>query len=311
MTSYLESVVGEQAQEAQVEIQAITQRITDMEQAVRAEFDRIVDDLVTPYENEIRLIEDITDIVGNVAQIVNAARVALCVASCGLPPGLGCIWGCLGQIVGEVIVNAAVQSCWFQREFLFPIINGSQFIRNLPTTIARLIHEQLQQAVPVGVRPLLGNIAALGPTRTTEADLDCDASIPPPEPTTRRELEGLAARHGSDRVGALIGLLIYLGAVRPSAGTSPGLAAALDRFLSENPNFTAADFTRLMRELPGRFPGSSTIEAEFDVIRSTLRREPARVPAQERTRRPDAEIFRQGPRSQSPPPQGDVRVLEF
>jgi hypothetical protein len=314
MTSYLEGVVGEQVDEVRVEVEAVRQRITDMEQGARAEYERIVDNLVGPYEEEIRVIEDVTNVVGDVAQIVNAARVAICVASCGLPPGLGCLWGCLGQIIGEVIINEIVQSCWFQREFLFPAVNTSSYIQQLPDKIARMIHGRLVEAMPAGLRPLLGTIETLPRTPLTPNDLDCDTSAPSPDASTRTTLETLAARHGAERVAALIGLLIHRGAVRPSATLSPELADKLDRFLAENRSVTADDLNRLRRELPGQFPGTSTVDVELTVIRNRVRGAlPGRgAPAQERRAPPRIDIFRQPPDTQPRRPSGSgVTIFEF
>jgi hypothetical protein len=329
MQAFVQQQFSEQMTAARTEIQPVIDTITDLETAARQQYEQLVEEAFKPYKDEIDFITEITNVIGDVSTIVNLARVAICLGSCGLPPGIGCLWGCVGQIIGNALISEMIESCWFQEDFLFNLFEDSAFINALPDRIATVVLDEIRDVLPESLRPLVGDLKTLPPSEGLSArDLECRGGGKEISVSDITDHNRFILKHGEDRVRALMELLVHRGVMEWSDHMWPDTIDMLDRFLTEHKDKKAEDFRKLIDQLPALDKGTTRLDLEMHNLGRILRGEVKIPPKQpdltprlpeERgpRRRTQPDIFkplpgeRRGPSDQPNQQQGGITVFEF
>lgn len=303
-------------------IEEIQADVRELEQTVEREFLDQLNAILQPYEEQLRLLHEVMDIVRRVGQVVNTIKWIARIASCGAPPALGCLWGLFGTVALEAIASRIAETCWFKREIIFPTLTAIPAIRDLPRNLAEYVLAQVRPLLPERIRPILGEAHAMSQEPDASSVGECTASdegrVPPEQQAIIDAARRLEREYGEEMIQVLIEILIQRGL----AGRRPTTLESLRRLEAILAEFrrdgVSLDDLRAYRQQSSRFfPTGQGLEEHLSELQTDLRRWRQGRTSREGPggrRRPEVEvtITRPGPEAPTPPRgQGGVTIFEF
>lgn len=243
LRSLIPDEINEQIEERVRDIRDLQSRL---ERSAVHNVEAMIREVVGPYEDEIRQLEEIQRVVSDIATIINLVRWGARVIACLSPPGWGCLW-LLGEAALDQALALLVETCWFQRH-ITPYIANTDFMRRIPNRIAQLIVEKARTVLPESVRDIFADVPTISATVRPE-DIDCnDDSEATRLNDERRAMYNMQRRLGEDRFRAL-------GDVARATGVGerePLSAAEVNRLTAaiETSGITAAQLRAYARQYP-------------------------------------------------------------
>ena len=110
------NVVDESKAEAVQQIEPVCCDVMAFKNKVEEEYQKH-DATITNFTQKIETLRQWTDILDDV---VTAVRVGVQIVSCGLPPGLGCLWGLVAQLGISASLNLLTRTDYFEEEIAKP-----------------------------------------------------------------------------------------------------------------------------------------------------------------------------------------------
>ena len=169
----LHLIPTEVSDELQDRVDQVTQLRDDLERRALDNIEGWIREVIGPYEDVIRQVEEVQRIVSDITGLINLVRWGARVAACLSPPALGCLW-ILGEAALDVAAQAIVETCWFQRK-ITPLIAKVDFIREIPNQLAQMIVEKIRTILPDSLHDIFADIPDVGGEVRPE-DVTCDTT---------------------------------------------------------------------------------------------------------------------------------------
>jgi hypothetical protein len=179
--------------------------VADVQQSAQQKVEAVIEEMVAPYRRELDFIVDVGKWLGDIGKIVNTVRWIARAVNCVTPPAVGCL-KILLQEVGEVVLEKAVESCWFQQNVVAPVFTKVQFFRDLPDKISGYIIEQIKKLLPLdeSLKARLFPSTAPPSGELKAGDIPCDENAVTPE---KIAMARLREQHGAEKVRLLIAMM--------------------------------------------------------------------------------------------------------
>ena len=153
------------------EVKALQEKL---EQSAYAKLQPMIDELTAPYQEEMKKLHELQDLVSDITSLINIVRWGARVIACLSPPGWGCLW-LLGEAALDKFLGMLVDTCWFQKKIV-PKISGISFLKQVPVKIANLIVEKAQGFLPEGMKDVLVKLPENELEHEVSADeVECDS----------------------------------------------------------------------------------------------------------------------------------------
>lgn len=303
-------------------IEELQADVRELQQAVEREFLDHLDAILEPYEEQLRLLHEVTELVQDLGEVVNTIKWAARIAACGLPPGLGCLWGILGAELVERAASRIAESCRFQREVIFPALTAIPAMRDLPRHLAEYILAEVRPLLPERIRPILGDARTVSQEQDTSSVGECTASdegrVTPEEQEMIDEARRLEREYGEEMMQEVVRILLQRGLARRAPASLESLRhlGALLEELSRD-GVSLEDLRAYRQESSRFFPTGRSLEEHLSEFRTDLRRWRGRRTSREepgRRRRPELELRFPREGSEAPTDQrepGGGTILRF
>jgi uncharacterized membrane protein YgcG len=166
-------IAPETVEELESKVESIRKMKDDLEQSALQDVETWVTEMVGPYTETLKQIEDAKNLATDIARVVNLVQWGARALACASPPA----WGCLWLVAEQLLLLAAdelMQTCWFQKK-ITPLVAGVSFIKDtLPAELAELIIKGIRKVLPEGLHDVFADVNK-GAVEATADDIDCDA----------------------------------------------------------------------------------------------------------------------------------------
>ncbi|GAX60146.1 hypothetical protein SCALIN_C05_0231 [Candidatus Scalindua japonica] len=192
--------------ELQKKADELNMQINSIKQKATQKIDRIVKDIIEPYQEIIDKIKTAANTLGKIKKIINlvkwGARAIACTTS---PPVVGCI---ITPAI-EYLASKVVQSCWFMKK-IAPHIQGIPILGTLSLELAKIIKEKIQGFLPKPVKDVFAKIDEK--VEFEKSDIKCPKGGDGGQLTPQQQaLLDLQERIGEDKFKALVEMIKKLG----------------------------------------------------------------------------------------------------
>jgi hypothetical protein len=130
--------------------------IADFQQLVQNAVLEQIEDVIKPFEDAYKEIQQVVSVVSDQLKWVNRLKVLIQLIECIDPPVWGCLWGLLSSELVDAIGGYIAGTCKFRKE-LAKVLKFIPYVKNLPRRLADFLIEKLMSILPPKVQELIGN----------------------------------------------------------------------------------------------------------------------------------------------------------
>jgi hypothetical protein len=213
-------------------IQQIKDLHKSLEEAAKMAVESLVERMIGPYEEVLKKIDNVKDIVSDINTIIKRVRWGARVLACLSPPGWGCLW-IVGEAGLDYLAGKVVETCWFQKK-ITPLISDIPFVKTLPATLADVIVTKIREILPDSLHDVFANIDT-SPVAVNKSDIQCNKDDGEDRMTPEREaLLDLIETVGEDRYRAFAELSKAMGIRESTTLTVEQIAKIKEAIVKSN-----------------------------------------------------------------------------
>ena len=201
-------ISGDAAEELEKKVEEVKKLQAELEKKAVDTVESLLGKTVGPYLEKLKAVEDVTEAVSDIVQIVNLVRWGARVVACLSPPGWGCLW-LIAESVLDRLAAEVVDSCWFQQK-ITPLIAKAKFITALPKDLADMIIGKIRDFLPESLHDIFAS-PDTSPVAVNPAEIECEpgesgggGGSPTPEQEALMELQEQLGEEKFQALSALI-----------------------------------------------------------------------------------------------------------
>jgi len=152
----IDKLMPEEAEKKLAEFEALKQKYQEI-------IDQKEDQIIAFFfGDKLKLFENLEkweSIAGTVSTIVDLIKWGVRIIACASPPALGCLWNLAISAI-EFLFAKLIQTCWFSKKAVGPVIRNVSMVREFPSTLASEMVTAANKFIPLpaGMDPLFAAI---------------------------------------------------------------------------------------------------------------------------------------------------------